>query len=93
MNRLGSRLGYLPALVALFALSAGAADVETLMSNGPPGQRIDLVLMGDGYTASEQTALHDDAVALVASLFSLTPYKEYQSLFNVKLIHVVSLLT
>ncbi len=74
----------------LLPLSAVAADVETLLSNGPADRRIDLVIMGDGYLDTEQTKLHDDAVTLTTYLFSLTPYKEYQALFNVRLVHVIS---
>ncbi|HLL53713.1 MAG TPA: M64 family metallopeptidase, partial [Myxococcaceae bacterium] len=84
----------LPVLVvgALLPLAAGAQtyDVETLQSSGPSERRIDLVLLGDGYRATEQQKMHDDAVALVNNLFGLTPFKEYRSLFNVRVIHAIS---
>ena len=76
--------------VLLAPLTASAFPVETLSSSGPSATRIDIALLGDGYTASEQTKLTTDAQALRAALFGVTPYQEYAGLFNVKLIKVTS---
>ncbi|MFQ5591909.1 MAG: M64 family metallopeptidase [Phycisphaerae bacterium] len=64
--------------------------VTTLVDNGEPGNRIDLVMLGDGYTASEigQYADHVDAVL---SLFLVEhPLAAYVSYFNVHRVDVVS---
>jgi hypothetical protein len=72
------------------APSALAFPVETLTTTGPSSARIDIALLGEGYTASEQAKLTTDAQALRAALFGVTPYREYAGLFNVKLVHVTS---
>lgn len=65
-------------------------SVELLKANGPPEQKIDLVILGDGYRAQDQAQLADDARRVMADLFNATPWKQYESLFNVRLVHVVS---
>ncbi len=77
-------------LSLLVASVATAAPVEVLYDNGPADQRIDLVILGDGYTSSDQAKLSEDALSAVEGLFRETPYGEYRSLFNVKVIHLVS---
>lgn len=80
----------LGALVPAAAASAQTYEVETLQSTGAPERRIDLVLLGDGYRAQDQTLLHTDAQNVVETLFGQTPFREYRGLFNIRLIHVVS---
>lgn len=80
----------LGALLALSPALAAAQTVEVLRDNGPPQNRIDVVVLGDGYRAADQGLLTQHANELVTALFSATPWSEYQALFNVKLVHVVS---
>src|SRR5262245_59091162 len=72
------------------AISAGAYPVETLIRSGPSSQRLDLVILGDGYREQDQEKLSYDARRLVKGLFGITPYQQYLGLVNVKLVHVVS---
>lgn len=76
------------ALVAATTLSA--YPVDTIRTTGPASNRIDIVILGDGYTAADQTKFTQDATALTNTLFSATPWKEYAGLFNVRAIHVTS---
>ncbi len=46
-------------LVHLAAAAAG--DYETLFDHGPSGNRWDITILGDGYTATQQTRLHQHA--------------------------------
>ena len=55
----------------------------TVLENGPPAAKVDLVLLGDGYTAAEMDKWHRDARRLADILFSVTPFKERRSDFNV----------
>ena len=82
----------LAALTCTLGLARGAAayPVETLRTSGPPEQRIDLVILGDGYRAQDQDKLSADAQTAAGLVFGLTPFAEYAGLFNVKLIHVTS---
>ncbi len=55
---------------------ASRGKVWTILENGPPETKIDLLVLGDGYTAEEMPAFHDDARRLVEVLFSTPPFKE-----------------
>jgi hypothetical protein len=49
---------------------------------GPPSNRFDFLVMGDGYTAS-QSAMFDNHVAdFTNNFFGISPYQEYQSFVN-----------
>ncbi|HUL79310.1 MAG TPA: M64 family metallopeptidase [Vicinamibacteria bacterium] len=60
-----------------------AGKVWAVMENGPPRDKVDLLLLGDGYTAAEMGKWHDDAKRLAAILFSVSPFKERRADFNV----------
>ena len=66
-------------------------ETATLMYNGDPANRIDLVFMGDGYTVNDTAKFREDVVTMVNYLFStISPYDEYSSYFNVHIIKVIS---
>jgi hypothetical protein len=44
--------------------------------------RLDVLLLGDGYTASEQSTFAQHAETLRSAMFAITPYKEYASFVN-----------
>ena len=50
---------------------------------GDPAEKLDLLILGDGYTARERSKFERDARRLVASLFSTSPFKERQLDINV----------
>lgn len=54
-----------------------------VMKNGDPQDKVDLLLLGDGYTAAEMDKWHRDAKRLVETLFAASPFKEHRSEFNV----------
>lgn len=45
--------------------------------------RVDIVIVGDGYTSAQQALFAADAKALADGLFTLSPYSNYRSYFNV----------
>jgi hypothetical protein len=51
--------------------------------HGPPAEKVDFLILGDGYTASERAKFEKDARRLVEVLFAHAPYKERRSDFNV----------
>lgn len=57
--------------------------VWALMKNGEPANKVDLLLMGDGYTANEMEKWHNDARKMMEVLFAVSPFKERKSDFNV----------
>jgi hypothetical protein len=57
--------------------------VWAVQESGPPREKLDLVLLGDGYTAAETEKWHADAKRLTEMLFAESPFKERRSDFNV----------
>lgn len=67
-----------------------AAEVETLREAGPPADRFNIAVLGDGYRAEDQAKLKTDAQGIIDYLFGVAPLEQYAAFFNVKLVHVVS---
>ncbi|WP_412126281.1 M64 family metallopeptidase [Streptomyces subrutilus] len=69
-----------------------AADggVAKLIDNGPAADRLDVVVIGDGYTAGELARFHDDAREKWAEVTAVEPYTTYRDLFNVWTVDAVS---
>src|ERR1035441_9193873 len=57
--------------------------VWAVMQNGEPRDKVDLLLMRDGYTAAEMEKWHKDARRMVDLLFAASPFKERRGDFNV----------
>jgi hypothetical protein len=51
--------------------------------HGPPAEKIDFLILGDGYTAAERAKFEKDARRLTELLFAVSPFKERRSDFNV----------
>ncbi len=60
-----------------------AVKVWAVMQNGEPADKVDLLLLGDGYTAGEMAEWHKDARRLTEILFAQSPFKERRKDFNV----------
>jgi hypothetical protein len=67
---------------------APLGDVWTVFESGPPNEKVDLVLLGEGYTEAQREKFHADAQRLTEKLFSFEPFKSRRSDFNVRTIHV-----
>ena len=57
--------------------------VWPVMQNGEPRDKVDLLLIGDGYTAAETEKWHRDARRMADTLFAASPFKEHRADFNV----------
>jgi hypothetical protein len=55
----------------------------TLQKSGDPAAKVDLLILGDGYTKAEASKFEKDARRLIDMLFSTSPFKEHRSDFNV----------
>jgi IgA Peptidase M64/Peptidase M64 N-terminus len=58
-------------------------EVIEIEKNGPPAEKVDLLILGDGYTVAERPKFETDAKRLVAHLFAASPFKERRKSFNV----------
>jgi hypothetical protein len=70
-------------MLVVRAHEAAPAPVRAIHVSGPPPEKVDLVLLGDGYTAAETDKFLADARRLTAALFTYSPFKERADNFNV----------
>jgi hypothetical protein len=54
-----------------------------LEKHGPSADKVDFLILGDGYTAAERGKFENDARRLVDILFSKSPFRERRNDFNV----------
>jgi hypothetical protein len=57
--------------------------VWPVFESGAPTDKVDLVLLGEGYTEAEMDKFHSDVARLVERLFETEPFKTRKSDFNV----------
>ena len=76
-------------LVTPFA-TVQAEPSETIINNGTAANRVDVAILGDGYTSSEMAKYRTDVLQFVQAMFAQDPYLEYQRYFNVHRVDVTS---
>ncbi|MEW6364478.1 MAG: M64 family metallopeptidase [Acidobacteriota bacterium] len=57
-------------------------EVGSLGATGPASNREDLLIMGDGYTAAQESIFLSDAAWVGAEFFSISPYSVYRNYYN-----------
>jgi hypothetical protein len=55
----------------------------TIQKMGEPATKVDLLILGDGYTAAERGKFEQDAKRATEILFSRSPFREHRQDFNV----------
>jgi len=65
------------------AAAANAGGLLKLHDSGDPATKLDLLILGDGYTGAERGKFERDARRLVDVLFSISPFRERQRDINV----------
>jgi hypothetical protein len=61
-------------------------EVLTLMENGAPWEKVDIVIMGDGYSAADMEQFRKDARHFNDVMFGTEPFKSSRTDFNVRAI-------
>jgi hypothetical protein len=92
------KLAALAAVALVAALSAptalaqevGSATVVPLQITGPPSERLNLVIMGDGYQAQELDEFRADVDRNLNVQWSIEPFRSYRHYFNVYRLEIVS---
>jgi hypothetical protein len=69
---------------------AAAGKVWPVFESGPPAVKVDLLVLGDGYSAREMDKFHADVRRLIGALFATEPYKSHRADFNVRAIDLSS---
>src|SRR5262245_21366268 len=77
-------------LLCLVPLVASGEPVVTIRNNGASDNRVDVVVLGDGYTASELGKYATDVETFVQGMFNQEPLRDYQRYFNVHRVDVTS---
>jgi hypothetical protein len=62
---------------------ASAGRLIKLHERGDPATKLDLLILGDGYTAAERGKFERDARRMLAVLFATSPFKERENDINV----------
>jgi hypothetical protein len=62
----------------------------SVFENGPPAEKVDLLVLGDGYSAAELTQYRADVEKVIAALFSFAPFAERRGDFNVWAVDVAA---
>jgi hypothetical protein len=66
------------------------ASVAIKSASGSSANRVDILVMGEGYTAEQGALFHTRVDEFEAGFFNYRPLREYESLFNVARLHVPS---
>ncbi|MBN8481210.1 MAG: hypothetical protein J0L88_06410 [Xanthomonadales bacterium] len=65
---------------------AGFAPGRVEIAHAPRGansaNRVDILVLGDGYTSAQQGVFDTHVAALRTAIFAVTPYKEYENFVN-----------
>jgi hypothetical protein len=64
--------------------------VREVLNNGAPAEKVDVLVLGDGYAANEMTKFAKDVDEFVTTLFATEPFTSRKNEFNVWRIDVVS---
>ena len=64
--------------------------VDVIQENGPAAEKVDIVILGDGYTKAEMTKFKNDAKRLTAMLMAQEPFKSKSKDINIRAIETPS---
>ncbi|CAL8080671.1 unnamed protein product [Orchesella dallaii] len=65
-------------------------EIRKIIDGGDQRNRIDVVFMGDGYTASEREEFYEDMERLTTEMFQGVTFRSYLPVFNIWAIYVES---
>ncbi len=74
----------------LVAADAPPAASTTLLNSGPTANRLDVVILGDGYRIFDLNNYAQHAQRAVDALFSTIPFSNYKPYFNIHRVDVIS---
>ncbi len=82
--------GAVTSSIATLAVISFTPTLTTLYSNGVPSNRINIVLLAEGYKTNEFPQFLVDAANVASNLLATPPYNEYTNYFNAYSITVAS---
>jgi len=72
------------------AENISSLSVFDYLQSGPANEKVDIVIMGDGYRSGEMEKYRNDVKRLADELFKVEPYKSRKNDFNVSAVEVPS---
>lgn len=66
-------------------------EIDTILYSGETGEKIDLIILSEGYQQAEMGKFIADVMRLTDSLFSVDPFSKYTNRFNVLAVKVPSM--
>jgi hypothetical protein len=66
------------------------AASTTILNSGPSSNRVDIVIVGDGYQSAQLNTYASHAANFVNNFFNDAPFNVYKSFFNVHRVDVIS---
>lgn len=64
--------------------------VDVIMENGASSEKVDIVILGDGYSAKEMDKFRKDATRLAGYLMGAEPFKSRKNDFNIRAVETPS---
>ena len=83
--------GVMALAVAIATDAVAQPTMQTILTNGPASNRLNIVILAEGYTSNQLVRFLVDATNAVNTLLSHPPYQEYRNYFNAFAIKVASL--
>lgn len=77
-------------LIEMHSKAIEGAEVRTIVEQGPHKNRINLTILGDGYTEAEKEKFFKDVTRIKDDLFGVSTFSTYLPLFNVYAVFVPS---
>jgi hypothetical protein len=77
-------------LVLAHTASAQTIQFESIIENGNSANRVDIAILGDGYTVGQLQKFRTDVQSFSQKFFQEEPFKEYQRYFNIHRVDVIS---
>lgn len=81
---------WLMILLGSFAPAVAQTNFYTILTNGPASNRVNVVILAEGYRAVDYAAFRSDATNVATALFATEPFAEYKPYLNVFAIAVPS---
>lgn len=87
LRELAIRSSQLPLAATARASTPWSADAKAdsqsaVVKAANSANRLDILVLGDGYTSAEQATFNSNVAALKTAMFNVSPYKDYQSFVN-----------
>jgi hypothetical protein len=67
-----------------------SGEVWSVFQNGDPSKKLDLLVLGDGYSAADLKKFHNDVTRLTGALFDVDPFRSRKADFNVWAIDIAA---